>query len=144
MSAVDDVDELIEQYYRAQGKLFKGNPEPMKKLWSHRQDVSLANPWGPPVRGREQVARAREHTASQFRDGELTSIENVAKYVTAELAYVVEIERLEAKVGGREDITPIAVRVTLILRPEDGTWKVVHRHADPITTPQPAESVVQD
>jgi ketosteroid isomerase-like protein len=96
------------------------------------------------VRGREQVARAREHTASQFRDGELTSIENVAKYVTAELAYVVQIERLEAKVDGTADITPIAVRVTLILRPEDGTWKVVHRHADSVTTPQPAESVIQD
>jgi hypothetical protein len=57
MSAADDVDELIEQYHLAQGELFKGTPEPMKKLWSHRQDVSLANPWGPPVRGREQVAK---------------------------------------------------------------------------------------
>jgi ketosteroid isomerase-like protein len=89
-----------------------------------------------------RLLRAREHTASQFRDGELTSIENVAKYVTAELAYVVEIERLEAKVGGREDITPFALRTTMIFRPEDGEWKVVHRHADPITTPQPAESVI--
>jgi hypothetical protein len=30
------------------------------------------------------------------------------------------------------------------LRPEDGTWKVVHRHADPITTVGPAESVIQE
>ena len=54
----------------------------------------------------------------------------VAKYVTPELAYVVQMERLEAKVGGREDITPYALRATMILRPEEGTWKVVHRHAD--------------
>jgi hypothetical protein len=26
---------------------------------------------------------------------------------------------------------------------EDGTWKVVHRHADPITTAQPIESILQ-
>jgi hypothetical protein len=32
----------------------------------------------------------------------------------------------------------------MIFRPEEGTWKVVHRHADPITTEQPAESVVQE
>jgi hypothetical protein len=25
----------------------------------------------------------------------------------------------------------------------DGIWKVVHRHADPITTVQPAESIIQ-
>jgi ketosteroid isomerase-like protein len=54
------------------------------------------------------------------------------------------IERAKAKVGGREDIAPSALRVTMIFRPEEGTWKVVHRHADPITTPQPAESVLQE
>jgi ketosteroid isomerase-like protein len=36
------------------------------------------------------------------------------------------------------------LRVTSILRPEDDTWKIVHRHADPITAPQPAESVIQE
>jgi ketosteroid isomerase-like protein len=51
--------------------------------------------------------------------------------------------REKAKVGGREDITPIALRATMILRPEEGTWKVVHLHADPITIPQPAESVIR-
>ncbi len=55
-----------------------------------------------------------------------------------------EIERGEAKIGAREDITPWALRVTMIFRPEEGTWKVVHRHADPITTAQPAESVIQE
>jgi ketosteroid isomerase-like protein len=57
----------------------------------------------------------------------------------------VQIERAEAKIGAREDITPLAVRATMIFRPEeDGEWKIVHRHADPITTPQPAESVIQE
>jgi ketosteroid isomerase-like protein len=50
----------------------------------------------------------------------------------------------KAKIGAREDITPLAVRATMIFRPEEGEWKVVHRHADPITTPQPAESVIQE
>jgi ketosteroid isomerase-like protein len=55
----------------------------------------------------------------------------------------VEVERFRAKVGGREELAPVALRVTSIFRPEDGIWKVVHRHADPITE-QPAESVLQD
>ncbi len=82
--------------------------------------------------------------ASPFRDGKFLSAEIIAKYVTPELAYVVEIERGEAKVGGREETIPWALRATMIFRPEEGTWKVVHRHADPITTEQPAESVVQE
>ena len=143
MAAVDDVDKLNEQYHLASDEFLKGNPEPVKKLWSRREDVSLANPYGPPVRGWEQVAGTMEHASSLRSDGEFVGFEVIAKYVTPELAYVVQIERAEAKVGGREEITPYALRTTMIFRAEDGEWKVVHRHADPITTPQPAESVIQ-
>src|SRR5215212_6308064 len=145
VAAVDDVDELIEQYYRAQREFVKGNPEPVKNLFSHREDVTLANPYGPPVRGFDEVAKAVEHAASLHSDGTFVEWQIVAKYVTAELAYVVQIERAEAKIGAREEITPLAVRATMIFRPEeDGEWKIVHRHADPITTAQPAESVIQE
>ena len=144
MFAVDDVDELIEQYHRAQREFLIGNPESVKNLFSRREDVTLANPYGPPVRGWNKVAKTIEHASSLRSDGEFVGWEIVAKYATAELAYVVQIERAEAKIGAREDITPYAVRATMIFRPEDDEWKVVHRHADPITTAQPAESVIQE
>jgi ketosteroid isomerase-like protein len=143
--AVDNVDELIEQYYLAQREFLKGNPEPVKNLFSHTEDVTLANPYGPPVRGWKKVAKSIEHAASLRSDGTFLGWQIVAKYVSAELGYVVQIERAEAKIGAREDIAPIAVRATMIFRPEeDGEWKIAHRHADPITTPQPPESVIQE
>ena len=144
MAAADDVDELIEQYQLALGDFVKGNPEPVKKLFSHRDDVSLANPLGPPAHGWEQVAQTIERAASNLTDGEFLGAEIIERNITPELAYAVWLERATAKVGGEEDIfVPIALRVTMIFRPEDGEWKVVHRHADPITTPQPVESVIQ-
>lgn len=63
---------------------------------------------------------------AQLRDGEITSFEVIVKYVTAELAYTVWIERQQARLGGRQDITPFYLRVTMIFRPEDGKWKIVH------------------
>jgi ketosteroid isomerase-like protein len=143
MAAVD-FDQVVEQYHLVLGEIIKGNPEPLKMMFSHQEDVSLANPFGPVTRGWKQVAETMERAASRYRDGELTSFENVAKYVTPDLAYLVEVERFKAKVGEREELAPVALRVTSILRPEDGTWKVVHRHADPITTAQSAESVIQE
>ena len=138
------MDELIERYQLALDEFMKGNPKPVQALFSHREDASLANPYGPPVRGWEEIAKTTEHAASLRRDGRATGFEVVAKYMTAELAYVVQIEYLESKVGEREEISPYALRATMIFRPEDGTWKVVHRHADPITAPQPAGSVIQE
>ena len=144
MATVDDLDQVIERSHLALGEIVNGNPEPLKEIYSHRQDVSLANPFGPPVRGWDEAARTIERAASNYRDGEIIGFENVAKFVTSDLACIVEVERYRAKVGGSEDITPVSLRVTSILRAEDGTWKIVHRHADPITTSQPAESVIQE
>jgi ketosteroid isomerase-like protein len=144
MAAVDDVDQLMGQYQLALGEFVKGNPDPVKELYSHRDDVTLANPLGPPVRGWDEVTKTIEHAASNIREGEITSFDVISKLVTPELAYVVWIERQKAKMGARQDVTPVDLRVTMIFRPEEGQWKVVHRHADPITTAQPAESVIQE
>ena len=143
MASVDDVDRLIEQYQLALHEFVKGNPEPVKQLFSHREDVTLANPLGPPAHGWEQVTKTIEHAASTIRDGEISGFDVISKLTTPELAYTVWIERQKAKMGARQDVTPVDLRVTMIFRPENGEWKVVHRHADPITTARSAESVIQ-
>jgi hypothetical protein len=56
MRAAEDVDELIEQYQLALDEFMKGNPNPVQHLYSHREDASLANPYGPPVRGWDAIA----------------------------------------------------------------------------------------
>ncbi len=144
MAAVDDLDQVIERCQRALGECVKGNPEPNKMMFSHREDITLLNPLGSLAHGWEQVSATMERAASQFSGGEITSFETVEKYVTPELAYVVWIEWSRAKVGESQDIAPIDLRVTMILRPKEGTWKVVHRHTDSITTVQPIESILQE
>jgi ketosteroid isomerase-like protein len=145
MAAGDDFDQVVEQVQLALGEFVKGSPKSMQMMFSHREDVTLANPIAPPARGWEQVAATMERAVSylNLRDGEIDGFEIVAKYVTPELAYIVWIERSKGKVGEREDIVLFPLRVTTIFRPEEGTWKIGHRHADPITTSQPAESVIQ-
>jgi hypothetical protein len=46
------------------------------------------------VRGLEQVLKAEEHAASGRGDGKTIGFKIVSKYVTAELAYVVQLEHL--------------------------------------------------
>ena len=138
-----DLDEFAEHYHQALDEFFRGNPEPAKTLYSHSDDASLANPFGPVAIGWQQVEETMERAASNYRDGRATGFETLARHVTPDLAYLVELERFEAKVGSSEEIASGALRVTSVLRPEGATWKILHRHADPITTPRSAESVGQ-
>ena len=93
MAAADDFDEVLEQYHLALDEIMKGSAQGYKRVYSRRDDVTLANPFGPPARGWDEVAPTLERAASHYTDGEATGFENVAKYITPELAYTVEIER---------------------------------------------------
>jgi uncharacterized protein (TIGR02246 family) len=120
-----------------------GDPEVYKRLYSRRDDVTLANPFGPPARGWSDVAATLDHAAANYRDGQAVAFDNISTVVTRDLAYIVEIESYRARVGGAEESAAVAVRVTTVFRREDGAWRVVHRHADPITAPRPPVSVIQ-
>ena len=102
MATVDDLDQVIEQYQRALNEFLKGNPEPHKTMFSHREDATLLNPFGSLDHGFEQVAERMERFASQVSDGEVTNFEVLEKYVTPELACIVWVERSKAKAGGRQ------------------------------------------
>ncbi len=139
---MDDFGVVVERYHLAAGEFVKGNPEPYKMLFSEREDVSLGNPFGPVVRGWKEVAATMERAASQYRDGDIIGFENISTNVTPDLAYIVETERFTTKIAGREQASPVTLRTTSIFRPENDTWKIVHRHADPIAAARPPESVI--
>jgi hypothetical protein len=129
----DDLDGIIDSYHVAADEFSRGDPGPVKALFSHRNDVTLANPFGPAVRGLEEVSRALNYASSRFRDGKV-SFKRIAIYASSDLATILELERWNAKVGGSEDLAPFDLRVTSTFRREHDAWKLVHRHADPINT----------
>ena len=137
-----DLESAIEASHKALGAILKGDPSVYKALYSGSDDVTLGNPFGPYAHGRKRVEATLDGAASNYRDGQATEIELIEKYVTDSLACVVEVERGRTKVGGGQEIVPVAVRVTSVFRLENGDWKLIHRHADPITTPRPANSVI--
>ncbi len=141
--STSDLGPVIEQYHRVLNAFVQGDPEPVKQLFSRRDDVTLANPLGPAVRGWSQVGEATARAASQIREGEPVVFESISEYATEDLAYNLELEEVRAKIVGTDEFGDIVLRVTSIYRREDGEWKIVHRHADPISAPRHIESVLQ-
>lgn len=120
-----------------------GDPGVQKPLWSRRDDVTLANPLGPPAKGFDAVCQIMDSAASQISEGDGYTFDTIAWVETADLAYEVGIQRNRAMLGNAAEKVPITLRVTTVFRREDDGWKIVHRHADTINTPRPAQSVAQ-
>jgi ketosteroid isomerase-like protein len=137
-----ELKQMRERYDRALDAFVRGNPEPQKQLYSRREDATLANPLGPPVRGWSQIEPTLDRAAGLLRDGDPVAFELVSECETPELAYLVRIERTRLKLAGAADHAGSSLRVTTIFRREDGTWKIAHRHADPIVVPQPPQSLL--
>ena len=132
-----------EQYHLSLDAFGKGDPEPQKRLWSRPDDISLANPLGPPVRGWREVEVVADRAASQLQDGEILGFERITEVETPDQEYIVEIERSRLRVEGAAEVASVSLRVTSIFRGEEHGWRIVHRPADPVTTARPIESIVE-
>jgi hypothetical protein len=55
-----DLEQAVERYRMAAGEFAKENTEPVKEVFSHRDDVTLANPF---PRARPAPPCVRESTA---------------------------------------------------------------------------------
>jgi ketosteroid isomerase-like protein len=141
MKSVEDLDRAIERYHQALAQFVKGNPEPQKEMFSRRDDITLANPFGGVQRGRQQVVEELEHASSFYTDGEVVGFKSFAKHVSLDLAFIVEVETYNARISGNPEMTSRAIRVTSVFRLEDGVWKVMHRQADPLVSSQAPESL---
>ena len=132
-----DIAPVIEQYHSANDAFATGDPAPYKALYARSEDVLLANPFGGSSRGWTAVSQALDFASSNFREGRPVQFEEVTRYSGTDLVTLFEYEHWETKVGGRSELAPFDLRVTTTFRLDGDVWKVVSRHADPLTTPHP-------
>jgi ketosteroid isomerase-like protein len=136
-----DFDGTVDAFRQALGAFLHGDPEPVMEFFSRRDDVTLANPLGPPHRGGEEVETAIRQAASNFQRGSVR-FEEISRFATPDLGYVVYLERAQVQLNGSGENLASSLRVTMIFRREDDTWWVAHRHADPITSTRPISTII--
>ena len=122
------LDEAIALNQAALSSMIEGDCSGYVALLSNRDDVSWGNPFGPFSIGRENVEATLAAAAARMHGGSTSAPHRIAMYQADGIAVVVEVERGDGAAG------PFELRVTSVYRSEDQDWKLVHRHADPITT----------
>lgn len=137
MAEVDEfLGSVLPTLHEMEKAFHNGDVGPRMANWSHNDPVTL---FGAVIMksGWSEVAAAFEFLASRFSNGTAYEYEVIGAGTSGDLGFIVGYEHTMASVGGA---APEAydLRVTTIFRREDGQWKIVHRHADPMPASEAA------
>ncbi|WP_310476471.1 nuclear transport factor 2 family protein [Sandarakinorhabdus sp.] len=136
------LEQAVMQSHEALRKILNGDPSGYAALFAVSDDITLGNPFGPFGKGQAEVRSRLANAATKYRDGSVRGVDRVAVYGSADTVVLVEIENGRAKLGNSSEFADFSARVTSVYQRAGKQWRLVHRHADPITTPRGAESML--
>lgn len=131
MTISQDFQETLDQVETAINQFITGDATAYKAYWSPTANVSIFGAWGAYEQGWEQVGPRLDWAAARFQGGTLT-YERLAQGCSGDMGYSIWLEKNMARLAGQEEASLFVLRVTHLYRREEGQWRVIHRHADPI------------
>lgn len=126
--AEKEVRQATAQFYIALNAMFTGDLEPMKKIWSHAEDVTYMGPSGGFVVGWAAVRADWEKQAAMKLDGRVKP-ENMRITIGDVIAVVHNYERGE-NVDPEGKPLSVSIRATNVFRKEGGKWLMIGHHVD--------------
>jgi ketosteroid isomerase-like protein len=128
-------EETMTQLSAAQRDFVKGEGAGIKRLFSHREDVTVLGGFGGFEHGWSEVGPRLDWAASHFAGGSYGQ-ETLSTTVGSDVACLVSLERWSYTTPHDAAETLLELRVTQVFRREEGHWRLVHRHADPLLQKQ--------
>lgn len=127
-----DLQAMLVRYGEASTRFYNGQPDAVKAMWSHADDVTLSGAaGGPTARGWREVSARLSWASAQFAGSRGSkTVEQIQTAVSGDFAYIVQYEYIRYRPPGQTTEARRDYRVTTLFRRESGGWRVVHRHAD--------------
>lgn len=116
------------QLYEALNLMFKGEIEPINKVWSHSEEITYMGPFGGMHSGWAQVGEEFANVAALKIGGKISS-ENLEVRILGDVGYTVCVEAGE-NLDSEGNPVPVHHRATNVFKKENGEWKLVHHHTD--------------
>jgi ketosteroid isomerase-like protein len=128
----------IERFLNGDASLWKSNV-------SQEADGTIMGAWGDYEKGWGELASRYDWAAARFEEsGARVQFQYLSTGVSGDLAYTVAIERSSVRIVGQKDLANMRLRVTHLFRKEQGEWKLLHRHADPLMSKTAPEAVLAE
>lgn len=123
---------LMKERRQVAAAYVSGDAGPLGRLVARSSPATFMSPGGGSVRGTQEVWSRYEKDAGRFEPGSTTDLEIFDMAAGDGVAFWTGIQHAQARMKGQSEPVAQKLRVTEVFRWEDGAWKLVHRHADPL------------
>lgn len=127
-----DFEQFMKQRDEVARAYVSGEAAPLGEIVARHSPATFFGPQGGYRQDAEAVWSRYEHDATSFESGGESQLEILHMAASDGLAYWVGFQRATAHLRGRADAVPFNLRVTELFRREGDTWKLIHRHVDPL------------
>lgn len=127
-----DFEQFMKQRSEAALSYINGDATPLSEIVAQHSPATFFRPSGDYYQNAEAVWSQYERDATSFEGGSEGQLEILHMAASGGLAYWVGFQRATAHLRGRLEAVPFNLRVTELFRRESDTWKLIHRHADPL------------
>jgi ketosteroid isomerase-like protein len=129
-----DFEQFMKRREEVARAYVRGDATPLGRIVAHASPATFFGPQGDYREGAEEVSSTYEHDAGAFEPGGDSHFQILQMAASDGVAYWVGFQRANVQMHGKTEAIPFNLRVTEVFRREDGEWKMVHRHADPLKT----------
>jgi ketosteroid isomerase-like protein len=131
-AASQDFEQFLLKRQAAGRDYVSGDPEPLGRVVAQQLPATFFSPRGDVTTGAQEVWGDMNGTASSFASDSENRFETLDSAADADSGYWIGFQRSQANMRGQDQPVPFDLRVTEVYRRENGQWKLVHRHADPL------------
>ena len=132
MTGSGDFQEFMRIREQAASAYVNGDADPVEAMTTEAAPASFFGPDGGSMTEPAAIREAYRSGAQMFASGGESRLEVLDARAGGDIAYWCGIQHATVRLVADGSTVEMPLRITEIFRRERSTWKLVHRHADPL------------